>query len=237
MSSSCADQVEQSDASLLLHVKQRWKELNERLVGVPKFQNEGQLGVTQEQMEDFQSKWRIDLPKEIRSVIAVHNGRKHIEYGLSYRLATTDLLPLDQWRPYEIENEDTFVEDLFRSLVDPEDTCADQRLADDVREHLNVYRELRGREGEKHKGNDQMVTTSEAFRRVPCELLIIGRGMDDYAEQYLVSVRSARIYLAIHNIPEWKLIGTFDQWIDMGMNNIREQHEELKEQHELIHVD
>ena len=37
--------------------------------------------------------------------------------------------------------------------------------------------------------------------------------MDDYAEQYLLSIRSGRIYLAIHNIPEWRLIGTFTDWI------------------------
>ena len=240
MSSTCVDRMEANDASLLFDVaKRRWKELNERLVDFPKFQNEDQLGVSQEQIDDFQSKWRIDLPREIRSFIEVHNGRQHIEYGLSFRLATTDLLPLDQWRPYEIENEndDNFVEDLFRSLVDSSDTCADEHLSDDVREHLNIYRELILNDDGKHKGNGPMFTTRDEFRRVPCELLMIGKGMDDYAEQYLISVRSSRIYLAIHNIPEWKLIGTFDQWIDIGMKNVSEQHDQLKEQHQQIHIE
>ncbi|CAF1466634.1 unnamed protein product, partial [Adineta steineri] len=43
--------------------------------------------------------------------------------------------------------------------------------------------------------------------------------MDDYTEQYLLSIRSGRIYLAIHNLPEWELLGTFGDWIQMGIKN------------------
>jgi len=60
--------------------------------------------------------------------------------------------------------------------------------------------------------------------------------MDDYAEQYLLSIRSGRIYLAVHNIPEWRLIGTFDDWIQEGLINAQKQNEELKEEHESVEV-
>jgi len=60
--------------------------------------------------------------------------------------------------------------------------------------------------------------------------------MDDYAEQYLLSIRSGRIYLAIHNVPEWRLIGTFTDWIQEGLINAKQQNNELKEQHEEAEV-
>jgi len=60
--------------------------------------------------------------------------------------------------------------------------------------------------------------------------------MDDYSEQYLLSIKSGRIYLAIHNIPEWRLIGTFNDWIEQGLINVQEQNNELEEQHQEIEI-
>jgi len=153
--------------------------------------------------------------------------RKHIGYGLGYRLPTTDLLPISQWKPYE-KNDNDSVEDLFQCLTDKNDSSADKNLQEDVREHLNAYIE-----GTKKA---QKVINNQEFQSLPCELLIIGKGMDDYAEQYLLSIRSGRIYLAIHNIPEWKLIGTFADWVKEGLINAKEQNEELEEEHKEAEV-
>lgn len=209
------------DNHLVKHVTDRWNNLNKNLEHVPKFQNKSQTGVKEEDIQEFEKKFNIHLPKEIREVIKIHNGRQHIGYGLGYRLPTTDLLPLSQWKPYEKDNDD-FSKDLFECLIDTNDGSADKNLREDAREHLNAF----------IKNHD--LTKNDLFQSLPSELLIIGQGMDDYAEQYLLSVRSGRIYLAVHNIPEWKLIGTFNDWIEKGLNNINEQSEELKEQHDEI---
>jgi len=211
---------------LLKHVTEQWNKLNKTLEHVPKFQNNHQVGVSEECIKEFESKLKITLPKEIRAVIKVHNGRKHIGYGLGYRLPTTDLLPISQWKPYEKDNYD-FTEDLFGCLADENDKCADKNLREDAREHLNAYIE---------STEKQNIINNQIFQSLPCELLIIGQGIDDYAEQYLLSIRSGRIYLAIHNIPEWRLIGTFDDWIQEGLINAQKQNEELKEEHESVEV-
>jgi hypothetical protein len=216
-----------TDQDLIKHVTEHWTELNKTLGDVPKFKNEHQAGVSEERIKEFESKLKIVLPKEIRAAIKVHDGRKHIGYGLIYRLPTTDLLPLTEWRPYEKDNDD-FSEDLFGCLADKDNASTDKNLHDDAREHLKAYLEATKKSS---KGSD-----SEAFKSLPCELLIIGQGMDDYAEQYLLSIRSGRIYLAIHNIPEWNLIGSFNDWIKQGLSNVKDQKDELKEQHDEAEV-
>jgi hypothetical protein len=218
---------------LLNHVTDQWNELNKTLEHVPKFQNKDQTGVSEERIRELETKLKITLPKEIRAVIKVHDGRKHIGYGLGYRLPTTDLLPIAQWRPYEKDDYDC-AEDLFRSLADKNDKCADNHLREDAREHLNAY--IEGSEKAQKQNNDNKLINNEAFQSLPCELLIIGQGMDDYVEQYLLSIRSGKIYLAIHNIPEWRLIGTFADWVQKGLINAKEQSEDLKEQHEDVEV-
>ena len=216
---------------LIQHVTDRWHSLNKGLEHVPKFQNKHQPGVQEEHIKKLESKYKITLPKEIRAVIKVHNGRKHIGYGLGYRLPTTDLLPIEQWKSYEKDEDDyQFAEDLFQCLVDKNDACADHHLREDAREHLNAY--IAAKEKAQKQNENSKIIKDEAFQSLPCELLIIGQGMDDYAEQYLLSVRSGRIYLAIHNIPEWKLIGTFADWVEKGLMMAKEQDQELREQHE-----
>ncbi|CAF1110437.1 unnamed protein product [Adineta ricciae] len=207
------------------HVTEHWKKLNENLAHVPKFQSVHQAGVTEEQLKQFESKLNITLPKEIRAVIKVHDGRKHIGFGLGYRLPSTDLLPLSEWKPYEKENED-FVKELCDCLSEEDNACVDKHLYEDFQEHTKIYKQDKGKSS----------TAEELFGSVPCELLIIGQGMDDYAEQYLLSIRSGRIYLAIHNIPEWKLIGSFEDWINKGLSHAEDQKAELEEQHEEAEV-
>ena len=204
-------------------ITERWHSLNKALEHLPKFQNKNQAGVQEEEIKKFESKYQITLPNEIRAAIKVHDGRQHICCGLGYRLPTTDLLPIAQWKPYEIDN-NVFSELLFECIA-----CANARLQEDAREHLSAYMEA------KEKSEKSII--KEVFKSLPCELLIIGEGMDDYAEQYLLSIRSGRIYLAIHNIPEWRLIGTFADWIEEGLDNVKEQDGELREQHEDIEVD
>jgi hypothetical protein len=218
---------------LIQNVTHHWNELNKTLAHAPKFQNNHQTGVSEERIKELESKLKITLPKEIRAVIKIHDGRKHIGYGLGYRLPTTDLLPISQWKPYEKDNDD-FAEDLFQCLADKNDSCADKNLHEDVREHLKAY--IEGTEKAQKQNNEYKLTDNEAFQSLPCELLIIGQGMDDYAEQYLLSIRSGRIYLAIHNVPEWRLIGTFADWIQEGLSNAQDQKDELKEQHEEAEV-
>ncbi|CAF3417399.1 unnamed protein product [Rotaria sp. Silwood1] len=210
---------------------EQWNELNKKLEHFPKFQNKNQTGVNEEHIKEIEAKLKIILPKEIRAVIKVHDGRKHIGYGLGYQLATTDLLPISEWKPYEKNNYE-FAEDLFQCLANKDNACVNKHLYEDAQEHLNVY--LKDLEKNPQGKNDNKLANNETFQSLPCELLIIGQGLDDYAEQYLLSVRSGRIYLAIHNIPEWKLIGTFADWIQKGLTNINKQNEELKEQHKEI---
>ncbi|CAF3471869.1 unnamed protein product, partial [Rotaria sp. Silwood2] len=76
---------------------------------------------------------------------------------------------------------------LFRCL-------ADKNLQEDVRGHLNVFFEgIR-------KDEEYDLLSDKTFQSLLCKLLIIGQGMDDYAKQFLLNIRSARIYLVIHNI-------------------------------------
>ncbi|CAF4200844.1 unnamed protein product [Adineta steineri] len=110
----------------------------------------------------------------------------------------------------------------------------DENIYDDARDHLAAYNNIT--ENIRKQSNDRATTTdddlmnNEAFSTLPCELLIIGEGMDDYTEQYLLSIRSGRIYLATHNLPEWELLGTFGDWIQMGIKNaIKEKRSILKE--------
>ncbi|CAF0981323.1 unnamed protein product [Rotaria sordida] len=218
---------------LIKHVTEQWNELNKNLEHLPKFQNKNQTGVNEECIKEIESKLKITLPKEIRAVIKVHNGRKHIDYGLGYQLPTTDLLPISEWKPYEKDNYE-FPEDLFQCLANKDNACVDKNLYEDAREHLNVY--LKDFEKTSKQENVNKLANNETFQSLPCELLIVGQGLDDYAEQYLLSIRSGRIYLAIHNIPKWTLIGTFADWIQKGLTHVKEQIEELKQQHEEIEL-
>ncbi|CAF1653973.1 unnamed protein product [Rotaria magnacalcarata] len=179
-------------------------------------------------IKQIESKLNISLPTEIRAVISIHDGRNKIDYGLSHRLATTDLLPVSQWRPYETKNEGC--ELLLECLV-AEKTCATAELRDDVRDHLIAYINGIKQASTSKRKTGYSIANDEVFHVVPCELLIIGEGMDDYTEQYLLSVRTSRIYLGIHNIPEWTLIGTFGDWIDMGIGNAIRDKTDIKQLH------
>ena len=113
------------------------------------------------------------------------------------------------------------------------DRCADKSLHTDAQDHLAAY--TNGiKNGEKQSKNNYDLKNDKIFHNLPCELLVIGEGMDDYVEQYLLSIRSGRIYLAIHNIPEWKLIGTFADWICLGIENAHDMVEDIQNQHDEI---
>jgi len=204
-------------------VANKWNEINEALKDLPKFQNKQLPGASDEEIKQLESKLQIKLPKEIREVIKIHNGRKHIGFGLGFRSPTTDLLPISEWKPYELDNYE-FEEILFECLAAKNYACVNKNLEEDAQEHFKAFREA-----------DNKIT--EKFRSLPCELLIIGQGMDDYAEQYILSLRSGKIYFGIHNIPEWQLIGTFDDWVKRSLACIKEQKDDIEEQHEEINVE
>ena len=227
MSAKSSDQLNVDTNQAVIHAKQRWDYINKMLQRTPKFQNKNQAPASEETIQQLESNLNIVLPAEIRNFVYVHNGRNHIAYGLNYRLPTTDLLPVSQWRPYETESFD-FVETLYECIKDKNYACVNQTLNQDFEQHLSIpLNEL------KEKLSSRNSTSS----CIPCELLIIGEGMDDYAEQYLLSLRSGRIYLAVHNIPEWMLIGNFDDWIEKALRNIEEQYSEMLETHESIEIE
>ena len=60
-----------------------------------------QASVIEQPIKQFESKLNIISPPEIRAAIKVHDGRKHIGYGLGYRRPSTDLLSLSEWKSYE----------------------------------------------------------------------------------------------------------------------------------------
>ena len=212
-----------------------WDQLNDALKYAPKFQNKHRPGVDETTIQHIESKLGITLPKEIRDIIKIRDGRDHIGYGFNHRLATVDLMPIAKWRPYEKEG-DGCMDMLFTCLTDENDGCADKKLREDLQDHLAVY--MTGtKKAEKQSKNNKSkanynVENDEAFNALPCEVLVIGEGMDDYVEQYLLSIRSGRIYLAIHNIPEWTLIGTFADWIRMGIKNAQEDTEDIQMSHD-----
>jgi hypothetical protein len=226
-----------SDAPLKSNkISKLWDQLNNALEYAPKFQNKDRPGVDEKTIQHIESKLGIKLPKEIRNVVKVHDGRDHINYGFTYRLATTDLLPIAKWRPYEKEGNGSL--DMLCNCLDNEnDGCADKNLCDDFQDHWAAYSDAT-KNAKKSKTKKRKIEynpdNDETFQALPCELLIIGEGADDYVEQYLISIRSGRIYLAIHNIPKWKLIGKFADWIQTGVKNAVNDKQDIQEQHDEI---
>jgi hypothetical protein len=212
-----------------------WDQLNDALEYAPKFQNKDRPGVDEQTIQHIESKLKITLPKEIRDMIKIHAGRDHIGYGLNHRLATTDLLPVSKWRPYEKEREGC-PDLLFECLTDENDRCADKNLRNDAKDHLAAYVDGIIHAEQQSKNKKRKINyeseNDAAFHALPCELLVIGEGMDDYVEQYLLSLRSGRIYLAVHNVPEWRLIGTFSDWIKIGIKNAQEEKEDIQMSHD-----
>ncbi|CAF3264890.1 unnamed protein product [Rotaria socialis] len=219
--------VQQSNGNGMVdRVAKLWNKLNDALVYAPYFQNTNQKGVSEERIKQIESKLKVSLPTEIRTVISIHDGQNKIGYGLSHRLATTDLLPVSQWRPYETNHEEC--ELLLECLVDKK-IYETAELRDDVRDHLTAYLNGIKQASTNNRKTEYSIANDDVFHALPCELLIIGEGMDDYTEQYLLSVRTSRIYMAIHNIPEWTLIGTFSDWIDMGTENAIRDKTDIKQ--------
>ena len=224
-----------SNAQLSLDdISKLWDQLNDALEYAPTFQNKNQRGVNEKAIQRVESKLGVKLPEEIRNVVKVRNGRKHIDFGFTHRLATTDLLPIEEWRPYEKEGDD-MPDIFFECLANKNNKCANENLREDAKQHLAAYingtenaeKQSKGRKRKKYE-----LASDEKFQSLPCELLVIGEGADDYAEQYLLSIQSGRIYLAIQNIPEWSLIGTFADWINMGTKGAVKYKKDIQEQHD-----
>jgi len=128
-----------SDAPLKSNkISKLWDQLNNALEYAPKFQNKDRPGVDEKSIQHIESKLGIKLPKEIRNVVKVHDGRDHINYGFTYRLATTDLLPIAKWRPYEKEGNGS-LDMLFNCLANENYGCADKNLCDDFQDHWAAY--------------------------------------------------------------------------------------------------
>ncbi|UJR18976.1 hypothetical protein I4U23_022105 [Adineta vaga] len=80
-------------------------------------------------------------------------------------------------------------------------------MKEDLKEHLKIY-----------DGTENTIKKKE-FKKLQTEVLVIGEGMDDYCEQYLLGLRTGTIYLQILNLPEWYQIGTFKDWIEMVLES------------------
>ncbi|CAF1081986.1 unnamed protein product [Didymodactylos carnosus] len=216
-----------------------WNQLNDVLEYVPKFQNKDRSGVDEKTIQRIESKLGIILPNEIQDVIKIHDGRDHIFCGLNHRLATTDLLPIEKWRPYENESPG-YADLLFECLAQKKDVLVDKNLRNDVQDHLAAYIDgitnAEQQSKNKKKKISYQLDKDEAFHALPCELLIIGEGMDDYGEQYLLSIRSGRIYLGLQTIPNWILIGTFADWIKMGIEAAKQEKEDIQNSHDEIEI-
>ncbi|CAF4767522.1 unnamed protein product [Rotaria sp. Silwood1] len=194
-----------------------WQTLNDKLSSFSRYQNNNP-GASDDDIKQFEQRHRIQLPDDVKQAIRVHNGHNKIGYGLCLRLASTDLLPLSQWVPFE---ERDWASELFEELND-DGSCAVKSLQDDARNHLAAYR----------KNKD--LKKNKAFHKLSSELIVIGQGMDDYCEEYILSVRTGRIYLQILNIPEWKLhTESMAEWlklsselVDKDLNRIRESYDD-----------
>ncbi|CAF1529291.1 unnamed protein product, partial [Didymodactylos carnosus] len=195
--------------------QQLWQRLNDGLSNVKKFQNLSVSGCSDHEIEMFEQRVHVKLPDDIKQFLRVHNGREKISFGLPYRLATTDLLPLEEWKPYEKQE---WVDMFFKCLN--EECCDAQLLKEDAEQHLKLYR----RNGKSVK--------ETKFLSLPCEILVIGNGMDDYCEEILLGLKTGQLYLAVQNIPEWSKIGTFKDWIETGLNAIEERMDDIKESHD-----
>ncbi|CAF2952030.1 unnamed protein product [Rotaria sp. Silwood2] len=194
-----------------------WQTLNDKLSSFPRYQNKNP-GASDVDIKHFEQHHRIQLPDDVKQAIHIHDGRDKIDYGLCLRLASTDLLPLSQWVPFE---ERDWASELFEELSN-DGSCAVKSLQDDVQAHLVAYR----------KNSD--LKKNKAFHRLSPELIVIGQGMDDYCEEYLLSVRTGRIYLQILNIPEWKLHAeSMAEWlrlsselVDKNLKHVEESYDD-----------
>ncbi|CAF0968813.1 unnamed protein product [Adineta steineri] len=195
--------------------EQLWKKINAHFKSNSKYQNRYIPGVSEYDIQEAERRLGgITLPNDIKQAIRIHNGRRKYLFGLSYRSPTTDLLPLDEWHPYENV---PWCNDLFEQLVDDDDNSIGEGLMkDDLRKHLKVY-------------NDKKTVKNKEFHEMKSELLVIGEGMDDYGEQYLLGLRTGTIYLQVLNIPEWNKIGTFKDWIDLALQDENFEEEESEE--------
>ncbi|CAF0982536.1 unnamed protein product [Didymodactylos carnosus] len=92
-----------------------WKKVNDHFESTPKDQNLKATGVDEHQLTKIERRLgNIKLPDDIRHDVRIHNGLKKFGYGLRYRSPTIDLLPSEQWRPYEKED---WCYELFECLL------------------------------------------------------------------------------------------------------------------------
>jgi len=199
--------------------KHLWKTLNDNLSYAPDYQNASLPSATDSEIELAEQRLNVKLPDDIKYALRCHNGRKKLSYGLPFRLPTTDLLPLADWYVFETEpgaDRATF----FECLTD-NGSNGSGLLEEDIRDHLAAYRK------------DQNIKTNNEFKSLPCELLVIGEGMDDYSEKIILGLRTGKIYVEIENIPEWQVVGsTFKDWLKSAVNTCKESKDEIQEMHD-----
>jgi cell wall assembly regulator SMI1 len=190
-----------------------WKKLNNHFKSTPKYQNLSIPCVSEYDLEQTERRLgQIKLPDDIKNAVRIHNGRPTFGFGLNIRSPTTDLLPLDKWCPHELEDG---CSELLSHVV--EDDEVESELKEDLREHLKVY-------------NGEESVKSKKFKEMKTEMLVIGEGMADYCEQYLLGLRTGTIYLQVLNIPEWIKIGTFADWVEMALKNETDEADDDDEQ-------
>ncbi|UJR18977.1 hypothetical protein I4U23_022106 [Adineta vaga] len=99
-----AQLVSSLSMSDLNEYRELWKTINNHFKHCPKFQNLSVSGVSEHDLRQAEKRLGgIFLPDDMKNALRIHNGRSKFGFGLRYRSPTTDLLPLNEWYPYESE--------------------------------------------------------------------------------------------------------------------------------------
>lgn len=115
-----------------------WKKLNNHFKSKAKFQNHHVPDDSEYELEQAKRcLGGITLPDHIKQAVRIHNGRSKLDGRFVYRTPTTDLLPLDQWHPYEHED---WCGELYWKTCDgsQDDVHMKESLKEDLKKHLKV---------------------------------------------------------------------------------------------------
>jgi hypothetical protein len=89
-----------TNLSKAARMESAWAAANAALVQMaPKFQLTT-LGTAADEILETEEALSVKIPEDVLTAVQLHNGRRHIYYGMEWNLATTDLLPVFEWEAY-----------------------------------------------------------------------------------------------------------------------------------------
>lgn len=149
-----------------------------------------------------------------------HNGAPHAkswtQWGVPWKLATTDLLPVEEWQPLSKDYIEIFRGEKIYSDV----------VQDDLPESNS--------EGEEEEEKDPKNKTDTAFAS-DVKLIVVGRGMDDYDQQVLFGTHTKKFYYVVGNIPDVRhLADSFTEWLAMTPDLLEDAKNDIDEKFEDI---